>query len=1067
MVSTPNAQTTTENHAAIALTGLSLTPADVSASDANDTYNVTLSVNDGSLAVSSHDGLTGSFNGASIIFSGSLTDVNAALGHVSYTPTSEFEGQDTLTFTSSTTEEATVGGATSTPVSHTATITVNGVPETAMVSTPNAQTTTENHAAIALTGLSLTPADASASDANDTYNVTLSVNDGSLAVSSHDGLTGSFNGASITFSGSLTSVNAALGHASYTPTSEFEGPDTLTFTSSTTEDVGDATSTPVSHTATITVTPLAPVFTSPASISGTAQEGVTLTAGGTLNESDVVVTYQWQSSSNGTSNWHTITTNGTSQTYTPTEADEGLHIRVMETATDSDGGPSTTSTSAATAAVAEAALVPSITAGTNTSGSQNGTATFIVKFAVPVAGVTSADFVPFSTGSGTTTGDIIAVSGSGANYTVTVTYKDTGTGSHKGQSLGLNFVNPHNAVQEGGDGTPANSTNITTPQFSSLAPAGIAGYAIDMGLTDPTADPSDAITMTIAGAPADWTLNSGTHNSDGSWTVLTHDPASLMVTPSASFVGAALVYVTETWTNPDGTTGSALITDNVEAYAPGSPIFALAGDDNLTGTGASDLFVFAQPIGHDVIYNFNAASDKIDLIGFDGVSSFADIQGHIADDANGNAVITIGAHETITLNGVHAASVTADDFAFDQTPVTQNAGSMTIGDGAILPLSGTINNTGTIELNSAGNETDLQLTGHGMTLQGGGHVVLSDSAENVISGTSADVTLTNVDNTISGAGQIGGGQLTLINDSHGTIAATGTLNQLTIDTGSGTFTNHGTVLSEGAGGLEIKGGVISDGLLEASSGVLKVDGNVSGGGHAVIDGGSIEFGAASDASVAFSGNNGGTLVLDQPDAFTGQIAGINGSSDVLDLHGLNAATTTAVAGADSYDAVSGITTLTVTDTSLPSGQQIETFKLTGDLSGSTWTVSDDHHGGVDIVDPPATTGQNAGGVAINDPGPAASQTIVASAPNQILTGLGGSDNFVFNFSGFGQDTVTNFHPDSDALQFDHSIFTTAQSAMDAIHDDGLGNAVLVTGHDTITLAGVLKTQLHTTDFHIV
>ena len=30
---------------------------------------------------------------------------------------------------------------------------------------------------------------------------------------------------------------------------------------------------------------------------------------------------------------------------------------------------------------------------------------------------------------------------------------------------------------------------------------------------------------------------------------------------------------------------------------PGSPIFALSGDDNLTGSSGHDLFVFSQPIG--------------------------------------------------------------------------------------------------------------------------------------------------------------------------------------------------------------------------------------------------------------------------------------------------------------------------------------------------------------------------------------------------------------------------------------------------------------------------------------
>jgi hypothetical protein len=177
--------------------------------------------------------------------------------------------------------------------------------------------------------------------------------------------------------------------------------------------------------------------------------------------------------------------------------------------------------------------------------------------------------------------------------------------------------------------------------------------------------------------------------------------------------------VTQAWIQADGTTASATVMDNVEAYAPGSPIFALAGDDHLTGTGGNDLFVFAQPIGHDDIYNFNPASDKIDLSSFAHASSFGDIQANLADDASGNAVITLGGGESITLHGVNAESLTASDFVFNQTPVTENAGTMTIGDGAIMPLSGTINNTGTIALSSTGHETDLQLIGHGMTLEGG------------------------------------------------------------------------------------------------------------------------------------------------------------------------------------------------------------------------------------------------------------------------------------------------------------------------------------------------------------
>ena len=103
VVSTPTAVVTTENHAAITLTGLSVTSADPTTSDDSDTYNVTLSVGHGTLALGSTAGLTVTADGSSgtLTFSGSLTDVNAALtNNVSYTVASEYEGSDTLHFSS-------------------------------------------------------------------------------------------------------------------------------------------------------------------------------------------------------------------------------------------------------------------------------------------------------------------------------------------------------------------------------------------------------------------------------------------------------------------------------------------------------------------------------------------------------------------------------------------------------------------------------------------------------------------------------------------------------------------------------------------------------------------------------------------------------------------------------------------------------------------------------------------------------------------------------------------------------------------------------------------------------
>src|SRR5258706_4575972 len=238
------------------------------------------------------------------------------------------------------------------------------------------------------------------------------------------------------------------------------------------------------------------------------------------------------------------------------------------------------------------------------------------------------------------------------------------------------------------------------------APAGIAGEPINLGLADPSLV-DHTVTVTIKDLPSDWMVNGGTHNADGSWTVQTTDVSSLSVTTPASFAGAVLLTVTESMLQADGTTTTNTLGDNLEAYSQGSPIFAWSDNDFLTGSTGNDQFVFAQPIGHDTVYSFDAAHDQIDLIGYAGFTSFADIQTHLAEDANGNAVITLGDGQSIELQGVHAAALTDTNFVFNQTPALDNAGTMAIGDGAVLPLRSTINNTGTIALDSHGDDTDL------------------------------------------------------------------------------------------------------------------------------------------------------------------------------------------------------------------------------------------------------------------------------------------------------------------------------------------------------------------------
>ncbi|MCK1272807.1 VCBS domain-containing protein [Bradyrhizobium sp. 84] len=521
-----------------------------------------------------------------------------------------------------------------------------------------------------------------------------------------------------------------------------------------------------------------------------------------------------------------------------------------------------------------------------------------------------------ATGTGAAVAFVANIGGTAHSYV----FEQVGTGQNAANDILVDLVG-------------VTLTNITQAH---LAPAGIAGEAINLGLTNP-ADHVGAVSVSITGVPSGWTLSEGTDNGDGTWTVQTNDVSTLSITASVGYAGAVSLHMSQTWSDGSGGTGLAMVTNNVEAYAPGSPIFALSGDDNLTGSSGHDMFVFSQPIGHDVIYSFDAASDQIDLIGYANFTGFGDIQAHMANDAAGNAVITLADGQSITLNGVDASSLTASDFVFDQTPVTENAGHMVISDGAILPLSGVIDNTGTMELNSTGDETDLQLIEHGITLQGGGHVDLSDSSENVITGTVSDVTLTNVDNTISGAGHLGDGVMGLVNE--GTIIATGT-NALDIDTGANAVTNPGTLEATGTGGLEVHSDLINTGVLWANGGNVTIDGNVSGNGTAQISGSAtLEFGAASSANVALDAQATGTIVLHDSFDFSGVVSGFNGDDhlDLLDVAfgaGTTASYVANQAGAGGTLSVTdGVHTANITLLGQydPAGFQTEADKNTGTL----------------------------------------------------------------------------------------------------------------------------------------
>ena len=119
--------------------------------------------------------------------------------------------------------------------------------------------------------------------------------------------------------------------------------------------------------ATSAVLDAAPTVTTP-TITGTAQEGQTLTASAAAGQADNTVGYQWMEN-NGAGGAYQNIAGATGSTYVEQEADEGFNIDVVATATN-DNGLQVSATSAATAAVLDAA--PTVTTPTIAGTAQEG-----------------------------------------------------------------------------------------------------------------------------------------------------------------------------------------------------------------------------------------------------------------------------------------------------------------------------------------------------------------------------------------------------------------------------------------------------------------------------------------------------------------------------------------------------------------------------------------------------------------------------------------------------------------------------------------------------------------------
>ena len=167
----------------------------------------------------------------------------------------------------------------------------------------------------------------------------------------------------------------------------------------------------------------------------------------------------------------------------------------------------------------------------------------------------------------------------------------------------------------------------------------------------------------------------------------------------------------------------------------------------------------------------------------------------------------------------------------------------------------------------------LTIASAGATLSGGGKIYLSNSAANLIVGEDATATLTNEDDRIFGAGDLGGGEMGLINAAGGVIASFGAAG-LVIDTGAATVINNGLIEADHAA-LTVVSALSSYGKLEAVGATLTLEGQLTGAGSAaILAGGAIVAQSTFEQNVAFIGG-AGTLSLALSQAYAATISGFS------------------------------------------------------------------------------------------------------------------------------------------------------------------------------------------------
>ena len=448
------------------------------------------------------------------------------------------------------------------------------------------------------------------------------------------------------------------------------------------------------------------------------------------------------------------------------------------------------------------------------------------------------------------------------------TINSTGTGAiyvNGGQSATL-------------DGSAATVTNLGTVNVQNQATLSLLGTIDNVGVLN--LNSSNQATDLLIG-PSGMTAGTVTLTGDGFVTLSNNGGNAIL----GSIAGDTLINLNNTISGA-GHLGSAtqqlvLINDATIAADDATSLVlqtdggAVTNNGLMESTNTGGLVIVSTTVSN--------ASGTVAAAGGNVYLQSGTIAGGLVT-SSGGAAIVVQAGQTGTLDG--------------STNALTNTGSIDVNNQGTLAVLGSIVNDGTIALQSGNQNTDLLIDNATVTLTGSGTITLSNNGGNAIFGASATDVLDNVNNTITGAGQLGDGTLTLINGTAGVIDASAAT-ALVLNTGSIAATNNGLMESTSTGGLVIEttvnngtagmiaaaggdvylqGGTIQGGTLSSSGGAAFIvqggrTGTLDGTAHAVNNTGNFDIQNQGTLTVLGSIVNSGTIALQSTNQNTDFIIG--------------------------------------------------------------------------------------------------------------------------------------------------------------------------------------------------